>query len=95
MEYCTTKDKDSIIDYGFDWGSCYLDPSDTIVSSIWTASSDELTIVSDGISPDGRSTSVVLSGGLNGSSYNITNRIALSDGVRQVERTIHLVVVER
>ena len=95
MEYCTTKDKDSIIDYGFDWGSCYLDPSDTIVSSIWTASSDELTIVSDGISPDGRSTSVVLSGGLNGSSYSITNRIALSDGVRQVERTIHLVVVER
>ena len=95
MEFCTNKDKDSILDYGFDWGTSYLATGDTIISSIWTSSSSDLTVLSDGISSDGRSTSVVLSGGLNGTSYSVTNRVALNDGVRQVERTIHLVIAER
>tara|TARA_Y100000996_G_scaffold345932_1_gene283978 strand:+ start:41 stop:328 length:288 start_codon:yes stop_codon:yes gene_type:complete len=95
MQFCTSKDKDSILDYGFDWGTYYLAQGDTIVSSIWTCEDSNLSILSDGISPDQRSTSVVVSGGLNGKSYNITNRIALNDGVRQVERTITLVIAER
>lgn len=94
MEFCTTKDKDSILDYGFDWGTCYLADADSIVSSIWTAD-DGITVVSDAISEDGRSTSVILSGGTTGETYKVVNRIALNDGVRQVERTLHIVVSER
>ena len=94
MEFCTTKDKDSILDYGFDWGTCYLADADSIISSIWTAD-DGITVVSDAISEDGRSTSVILSGGTTGETYKGVNRIALNDGVRQVERTLHIVVSER
>ena len=95
MDFCTTKDKDSILDYGFDWGTCYLAPGDTIVSSIWTSSDADMVVLSNGISPDARSTSVVVSGGIKGSWYELTNRIALDDGVRQVERTIHIAISER
>ena len=84
MEFCTTKDKDSILDYGFDWGTCYLADADSIISSIWTAD-DGITVVSDAISEDGRSTSVILSGGTTWETYKVVNRIALNDGVRKVE----------
>ena len=96
MDFCANKDKDSILDYGFDWGKFYLAPTDAIVSSTWENSGDhDLTIVSDSISPDARKTSVIVSGGTNGTYYKITNRIALNDGVRQVERTITIFVSER
>ena len=94
MEFCMNKDPDSILDYGLDWGRYYLAATDTIVASTWDVD-EGLTMVSDSISPDAKQTSIILSGGVVGTAYKATNRIALNDGVRQVERTITLVIGER
>jgi len=66
------KDPDSTVKYGFDWTD-YL-AGETILSSQWIV--DGLTVESS--SYDTSTTSVLLSGGVAGSRYTVTNRITFS-----------------
>lgn len=70
------KDPNATLDYQVDWSS-WMASGDTISASVW--------IVDSGISQvtttyTDMTTTIWLSGGTAGSSYNITNRITTSDG---------------
>ncbi len=83
------KDPAAKLDYSIDW-SRWLD-GDTIAISTWT--------VPDGISETEAThtasiATIWLSGGIAGSEYLITNRIATASG-REDERTLRIVVEDR
>ncbi len=83
------KDPDAILDYGFDW-SLWLD-TDTISTSTW--------IVPAGLTKDSQTnttttTTVWLSGGADGVTYSIINRITTVAG-RGDDRTMTIAVDER
>lgn len=84
------KDPDSVLDYGFDW-SDWLATDETISTSSWT--------VPDGITEDSDAkttikTSVWLSGGTAGETYEIINKIVTNQS-RTDERTLSIRVVQR
>lgn len=64
------KDPDAVIKYGIDW-SDYLGTKQ-IIASEWIADG---AIVIESDSHDTTSTAVLLSGGVDGEHYNVTNRI--------------------
>lgn len=66
----------SILDYGFIWEKWLS--NDTIASSTWSLPSP-LTEVSKSF--DGTTTAVIISGGLAGTSYTVTNTITTSKGL--------------
>lgn len=83
------KDPDGVDDYGFDWAAWLGD--ETISNSIWlipAAVSNELD------SHDNTTTTIRVSGGVSGSSYQLTNRVTSSGG-RSEDRTGVLKVKER
>jgi len=84
------KDPDSVLDYGFDW-SDWLG-SDTISSSDWILSSNNLT--EDSSSNDSTTTTIWISGGVAGEKCLVTNRI-VTNGSRTVDRSFVLEVNER
>lgn len=91
------KDPDEVLDYRLDWlgtsskpGPLY-DSDDTISNSLW--------VVPAGISKesdinDGGSTTIWLSGGTAGETYEILNRITTAGG-RTMDQTIELVVMDK
>lgn len=84
-----TKDPDEVLDYQIDW-SARLN-SDTISTSVWT--------VPDGItgatqSNTTTSTTLWLSGGTDGSSYDILNRITTAGG-RTMDQTVRIAIAEK
>jgi hypothetical protein len=89
------KDPDDIADYQLDWytgkndkpGQLQLD-GDTIFSSTWIVPTD-LTLEDE--SNDSTSATIWLSGGLNGKTYIITNRIVTAAG-RQWDQSVKLPV---
>lgn len=84
-----TKDKDAVLDYGFDWRD-WLD-GDEIASSTW----DVPTGLTAGVdSHEGGITKVWLSGGTVGTRYSVTNEITTTAG-RTDQRTIKILVTER
>ena len=83
------KDPDATIDYGVDW-ALWLD-GDTISSSNWTAATG---VTIDSNTNTTTSTTVWLSGGTAGLSYEVTNRIVTAGG-RTDDRTILISVAER
>jgi hypothetical protein len=83
------KDPNAVLDFGVRWTK-WLD-TDTISASTW--------IVPTGLTADSDSftdtvTTVWLSGGVDGSSYDIVNRITTAAG-RVDDRTIRISVVEK
>lgn len=88
------KDPGSRIDYAFDWSADYLD-GQILSGSQWSVDP----VHAGGIAVEAHAfdavrTSATLSGGVEGHSYRITNRVTLSDG--QVdERSIVLRVEQR
>lgn len=83
------KDPDAFLDYGRNWASWLGD--DTIVASDW--------IVPDGITEETASfttttTTIWLSGGTVGETYDLTNRITTADG-RIDDRTFSIKIRER
>lgn len=86
------KDPDEILKYGFDW-SDWLDSGVTISTSTWTVP-DGLTSESGGEETGVDSTTVLISGGTDGSSYTVTNTIETSDG-QTGERSFIILVTER
>lgn len=83
------KDPDGTLDYAADW-SGWLG-TDTIVSAQWTVPSD-ITITQQ--STTTTVSTVWVSGGISGNSYDCTCRITTSTG-RTCDRTFRLKVKER
>ena len=83
------KDPNAVIDYAVDW-TLWLD-GDTISSSIWTAATG---ITIDSNTNTITNSTVWLSGGTAGASYEVTNRVVTAGG-RTDDRTILISVAER
>lgn len=84
------KDPDAVLDYGFNW-SDWLATDETISTSTWT--------VPDGITEGSNAktnikTSVWLSGGTAGETYDVANKVVTSAS-RTDERTLSIRVVQR
>ena len=83
-------DPDAVLDYGCDWTAWLA--GDTITASSWTVSGTGLTIDSD--SNTTTTTTVWVSGGTDGTNYDLTNHIVTDDG-REDDRTLVLVCKSR
>jgi len=84
------KDPDAKLDFGFNW-SDWLATGETISTSEWDV---ETGITEDSDSKTTIKTSVWLSGGTAGTTYEITNKVVTSQS-RTDERTLSIRVVER
>jgi hypothetical protein len=84
------KDPDAVLDYGFDWSS-WLATGETISTSTWTVPTG---ITKDSSSNSTTKTTVWLSGGTVGQTYEIVNRIVTSAS-RTDERTVTILVLQR
>lgn len=88
------KDPSASIDYSFDWNAGYLS-GQTVTASGWTATPVEaggVSVVSSAI--QSTRTSVLVSGGLAGRVYRLTNVVTFSAG-RSDERQVVLRVEDR
>lgn len=83
------KDPDAVLDYGLTWTAWLA--GDTITASEWTEP-DGISVDSD--THDDTSTTVWLSGGTVGQTYELTNHVTTAAG-RQDDRTISITVQER
>ena len=77
------KDPDDVCDYQFDW-SLRLEDGETIATSTFTVDAGSVVIDTDANPPaiSGGLTTFWLSGGVDGESCVITNRIVTSEGRR-------------
>ncbi len=78
------KDPDEVLDYEIDWAARLT--TDTISTSTWTVPSG---ITKDSDSKTSTTTTVWLSGGTLGDSYEILNRIVTAGG-RTMDQTVKL-----
>jgi hypothetical protein len=85
------KDPDEKADYQFDWGSKFLGSGETISASTWTLSTG-ITKFSD--TKTTTTATIWLTGGTDGSDYDIANKITTSAG-RIFERTATVPVRSR
>lgn len=91
------KDPGSTLDYALDWTAPLSDATtvvDSIVRSSWSAPSGIQVAESPPSSFSGVETRVWLSGGSDGTNYDVVNRIETANG-RVYERTIRIQVRER
>jgi len=86
------KDPQATLDYSFDWAPWL--GIDTIVSSNWAVSNSGLSIVPASESFDDTTTTLFLTGGAVGETYEITNTIT-TNASRTDERTIQIKVRDR
>ena len=88
------KDPGAQIDYSFDWSAGYLN-GQTVSASAWSATPVEpggVSIATNVVSPT--QTSALVSGGIAGRVYRVSNRVTFSDG-RIDERQVVLRVEDR
>ena len=92
INYCATyiKDPDAVLDYTLDWSS-WLADGETISTSSWTV---EAGITEDSDTNTSTNATIWLSGGTDGSSYIVTNRITTSES-RTDDRSVKISVCER
>lgn len=89
------KDPGARVDHGVDWGVAYLDGQQLLTGSSWSVTPDEPGGVAvDGHGFDPERTTVTLSGGREGVTYRVTNRVTLSDGQID-ERSLTIRVEQR
>lgn len=86
------KDPQSVLDYSLDWGP-WLGATDTITISTWVLDSP-LVSEGGGESNTDTTTTLFISGGEAGQSYNVTNSITTLGG-RKDDRTIELRIRNR
>lgn len=90
------KDPQAIIDYSIDW-SDWLAAGDSLMTgspadgSQWIVPSD---LTNEQDSNDSDSTTIWLSGGINGQNYTVTNRVTSTAG-RMEDRSIQIMVRNR
>jgi len=88
------KDPGASLDYSFDWNAGYLN-GQTVSASGWVAMPAEpggVSVVSSAIAPT--QTSALVTGGVAGRVYRLTNHVTFSDG-RSDERQVVLRVEDR
>jgi hypothetical protein len=100
------KDPDETVQYKFDWAplrngngdSDWLDsstsPQETISSYTLTAESPGLTVTADSLADSNSSVSLKLSGGSEGSTYDVTCQVVTSAG-QTAERTARVIIISR
>ncbi len=84
------KDADAVLDYTIDWQD-YLVTDDTISESDWVVPAG---LTEDSCSQTSTTTTIWLSGGTEGETYEVTNRIVTA-GARTDDRTFVVVVQKR
>lgn len=89
MAFNVTKDPQAVLDYTLDW-SLWLD-GDTISTSTWAL---DVGITEDSESETATTTTVWVSGGTAGTTYNAVNTIT-TVGLRTDQRTIQITVQEQ
>lgn len=87
------KDPAAKLDYAVDW-TAWLQASETITTSTWTAPAGLTKMSSPAESVVGGKATVWLQGGTVGQSYAVVNHIVTNQG-REDERTILVVMVDR
>lgn len=85
-----TKDPNARLDFAIDW-SATLPDGDTITSSLWLVPDD---LTTDTPSIDGTTTSVWITGGVAGRTYQVVNRVTTDEG-RVDDRTLRITVTNR
>jgi hypothetical protein len=85
------KDPNAVLDYVIDWGDEWLEAGDEISTSTWTVPTG---ITKDSDDKTATITTIWLSGGTDGVTYDIVNRIVTTGG-RIDDRTITIKVRER
>jgi hypothetical protein len=80
----------SVLDYSFDW-SQWLESGQTVATSSWSADTG-LTIDSD--TQSNTKTTAIVSGGVEGNSYFVSNTVVTNDGLT-VKRSFIIKVVFR
>lgn len=85
------KDPDAVLDYVIDWGDEWLETGDEIKTSTWTVPAG---ITKDSTSNTPTTTTIWLSGGTDGETYDLVNHIITDDG-REDDRTITIKVREQ
>ena len=83
------KDPEAVLDYKIDW-SAWLG-IDVLITSAWTVPAG---ITTDSDTSDATSTTIWLSGGTIGQSYELTNHITTASG-REDDRTITIMMVQK
>lgn len=91
LKWANPKDPDDILDYSVNW-TARLDTGDTIASSTFTLVDGEIELGDTEI--DGGKTIVWISGGVDGETATVRNRIVTVGG-RQMDLTIQLKVKTR
>lgn len=86
------KDPNAVLDYYIDWTS-WLTGTDVISTSTWTTTDTSITI-STATTHGTATTTVWLTGGIEGEVYDITNQILTSNS-RTEERTIQFTCIQR
>ena len=89
MTILEPKDPNAVVDYQIDWSEWL--GTDTIATSTWVVSAG-ITNVTDSHTNTG--TTIWLSGGTDGTAYDLTNHITTAGG-RQEDRTITVPVANK
>lgn len=84
------KTPESLLNFSFDWVSEIKD--DLIISSTWELESTDITNKINGIDSYGAVTTILISGGISHSLYNVTNLITTESGL-QLDATFRLLVI--
>lgn len=84
------KDPNEVLDYGIDW-SQRLSPTEVIISSAWTVPGG---LVSSTESFGANSTTIWLSGGTEGATYTLVNRVGTDEG-RVYDQSVKIKVKSR
>lgn len=84
------KDPNAVLDYVIDWGDEWLATGDEIDTSTWSVPAG---ITKDSDSKTTTTTTIWVSGGTDGVTYDIVNRIVTTGG-RTDDRTITIIVRE-
>lgn len=87
------KDPQAKLDYAIDW-TAWLQASETITTSTWTAPTGITKMVTPAESVVGGKATVWLQGGTVGQSYAVVNHIITSQG-REDERTLLILISDR
>lgn len=88
-----TKDKDENLDYGFNFTPVIS--GDTIQSSTWTQVQGDANLVLGTTGTNGNETFIWLSGGTNGMTYKIVNRVTMTPSTRVFDRTLQVKIAEK
>lgn len=83
------KDPDEILDYTVRWWRRLVD--DTIIASIWTVPAG-ITMTDSSFQPD--YTTIWLSGGTTGQTYEIVNEIVTAGG-RTMDQTVRVNIIDK